>query len=83
MTDHLDTVRQDSLTGQLILPALKVPIQRADHAMGLELQIVELVERQARARVQHRDDDAQRFDGELAELQSELAATVDPGQLDL
>lgn len=50
---------------------------RAFHAMGLELQIVELVERQTRARVQHRFDDAERLELELAELRAELAATSD------
>ncbi|HEX3426721.1 MAG TPA: hypothetical protein VHT30_11355 [Acidimicrobiales bacterium] len=52
---------------------------RAFHAMGLELQIVELVERQTRARVQHRFDDAEQLEAELAELRAELAATSDFG----
>jgi hypothetical protein len=50
----------------------------ADHAMGVELQIVELVEQQARARVQHRESDAARLEDEIDQLRSELVATVDP-----
>ena len=50
---------------------------RADHAMGLELQIVELVERQTRARVQHRPEDAEVLELELNQLRAELAATAD------
>ena len=53
------------------------PVDKADHAMGLELQIVELVEQQTRAEVQHRPDDAARLDGEIAALRAELAATVE------
>lgn len=45
--------------------------------MGLELQIVELVEQQTRAVVQHRPDDAARLEGEIDELRAELAATVE------
>ncbi|MDQ6613428.1 MAG: hypothetical protein M3083_01340 [Actinomycetota bacterium] len=52
-------------------------MEKADHAMGLELQIVELVEQQTRARVQHRDEDAERFETELVQLRGELAATAD------
>jgi hypothetical protein len=33
------------------------------------------VEQQARARVQHRDKDAEQFDAEIAQLRAELAAT--------
>ena len=66
MTDNIETVGQGTLTAN-----------RADHAMGLELQIVELVEQQARARVQHREEDAERFEGEIAELRGELAATAE------
>jgi hypothetical protein len=49
-------------------------MEKADHAMGLELQLVELVEQQARAEAQHRDEDAARFDPEITQLRSELAA---------
>jgi hypothetical protein len=72
MTDNVDAVGREPLSTQEDLPA-----NRADHAMGLELQIVELVERQTRARVQHRDDDANRMEAELTQLRAELAATSD------
>ena len=77
MTEKLHTVSQGSLTEQLRAPALS-----ADHAMGLELQIVELVERQTRARVQHRLEDAEQFEADLAQLRAELVATVDVGLAD-
>ena len=44
-----------------------------DHAVGLELQIIELVEQRERARVQHRDGDATRIQREIDALQVELA----------
>jgi len=53
------------------------PLAKADHAMGVELQIVELVEQQTRARVQHRFDDAERLEAEIAELRTELAEAAD------
>jgi hypothetical protein len=49
----------------------------ADHAMGLELQIVELVERQARAVIQRRRDDAERIGVEIAQLRAELVDATD------
>jgi hypothetical protein len=49
----------------------------ADHAMGLELQLEELLEQQRRAAVQHRSADADRLQGEIEQLQSELAATAE------
>jgi hypothetical protein len=52
-------------------------MEKGDHAMGVELQIVELVEQQARARVQHRSADADALEGELAQLRAELAATAE------
>jgi hypothetical protein len=52
-------------------------MEKADHAMGLELQIVELVEQQARARAQHRDEDADRLEPALDQLRRELAATAE------
>ncbi|MGH9125840.1 MAG: hypothetical protein ACRDZ8_14100 [Acidimicrobiales bacterium] len=73
MADKGETVG-DTLTRQSGLMA-----RRADHAMGLELQIVELVERQTRAKVQHRDDDVERLELELNQLRAELAATADYG----
>jgi hypothetical protein len=51
-----------------------------NHAVGVELQLVELVDQCAWAEAQGRDADANRLRSEIAELQSELAATVE--QLD-
>lgn len=48
-----------------------------DHALGLELQLIELVERQTRAHVQHRDGDAAAVQREIDELQRELAAVTE------
>ena len=48
-----------------------------DHAVGLELQLVELVEQQHRAEVQHRPDDAAEFEPEIAEIRQELVATAE------
>jgi hypothetical protein len=49
----------------------------ADHAMGLELQIEELIEQRRRALVQDRSEDVGRFDREIEALQAELAATAE------
>ena len=49
----------------------------ADHEMGLELQIVELVEQRTRAEVQHRPADAARIQGEIDALQAEFARTAE------
>ncbi|HUR02442.1 MAG TPA: hypothetical protein VM347_07880 [Nonomuraea sp.] len=48
-----------------------------DHAVGVELQIVELVEQAERARVQGRDDDARAIEAEIGRLVSELAETAE------
>jgi hypothetical protein len=48
-----------------------------DHLVGLELQLVELVENKQRAEVQGRVDDAVQLDREIAELQAELASTAE------
>jgi hypothetical protein len=48
-----------------------------DHLVGLELQLVELVEQRERARVQHRPDDAVRIQAEIEALQEEMARTAD------
>jgi hypothetical protein len=45
-----------------------------DRAVGLELQIVELVEQRERAVVQGRSADAARLQPEIDRLQAELAA---------
>jgi hypothetical protein len=71
MTDTTDTVVPDTATAET---GLGYPMEKADHAMGLELQIVELVEQQARARVQQRDEDADKFESEIDQLRAELAA---------
>ncbi len=71
MTDTPDTVVPETATADA---GLGYPMEKADHAMGLELQIVELVEQQARARVQHRDEDADKFESEIDQLRGELAA---------
>jgi hypothetical protein len=51
--------------------------QLEDHLVGLELQLVELVESRQRAEVQGRTEDAQRLEREIADLQAELAATAE------
>jgi hypothetical protein len=48
-----------------------------DHAVGLELQIVELEERCPRALVQGRGDDADRLEREAETLRTELASTAE------
>lgn len=47
--------------------------QAANHALGLELQIEELVEQRERARVQRRPDDEARLTEQITALQAELA----------
>jgi hypothetical protein len=63
-------------------------IRAADHAMGLELQLEELVEQRRRALTQGRTDDASAISLEITELQNELATTAEeavakPGPADL
>ncbi len=48
-----------------------------DHAVGLELQIVELVEQRERATVQERHDDANRIQHEIDTLQEEMVRTTE------
>lgn len=48
-----------------------------DHAIGVELQITELVEKRERALVQGRTDRAQKLQAEIEVLQGELAATAE------
>ena len=48
-----------------------------DHLVGLELQLVELVEQRERARVQHRPADAVRIQAEIEALQEEMARTAE------
>jgi hypothetical protein len=55
--------------------------QPADHAMGLELQIEELIEQRERAAVQGRDADARSLEREIEALQVELAVTAERAAL--
>lgn len=48
-----------------------------DHVVGLELQIVELVEQRERATVQHDEAEAARIQGEIDALQAEMAQTAE------
>ncbi len=48
-----------------------------DHVVGLELQLVELVEQQHRAEVQHRPEDAARLEADITAVQQELVATAE------
>ena len=48
-----------------------------DHLVGLELQIVELVEQRKRAVVQHDEAEAARIQGEIDALQVELATSAE------
>ncbi len=48
-----------------------------DHAMGLELQLVEVVEQVKRAAIQERWDDLRALRAEEARLESELASTAE------
>ena len=48
-----------------------------DHVVGLELQIVELVEQRERATVQHDDAEAARIQGEIDALQAEMVTTAE------
>ena len=48
-----------------------------DHMVGLELQLVELVEQRERATVQHRPHDVQRIQREIDSIQEEMARTAD------
>ena len=52
-----------------------------DHVVGLELQLVELVEQQERARVQHQEEDAARLEREISAVQAELAATAEAAMI--
>ena len=47
--------------------------QAANHALGLELQIEELVEQRERARVQRRPEDEAGLTEQITALQAELA----------
>jgi hypothetical protein len=51
--------------------------QDANRALGLELQIEELVEQRERALVQHRAEDAAALDADIAALYDELAEVAE------
>lgn len=51
--------------------------QLENHITGLELQIVELVERRERAQVQGRPELARALQAEIDDLQQELVLTAD------
>lgn len=61
----------DGYIGDMTNPRLE------DHAVGLELQLVELVEQRERARVQRDEDGVRRCQDEIDALQLELAETAD------
>jgi hypothetical protein len=48
-----------------------------DTICGLELQLIDAVERQERAEVQHEPDEAARIQAEIDGLQARLAAVAD------
>lgn len=48
-----------------------------DHALGIELQLAELVDQAERARVQGLDSEAKSIQAEIARLQEELAETAE------
>jgi hypothetical protein len=48
-----------------------------DHVVGLELQLVELVEQRERATVQHRPHDAARLQREIDAVQEEMVRTAE------
>lgn len=47
--------------------------READHVVGVELQLEELVEQRERARVQGREEDARALDWQIDEFYQELA----------
>ncbi|HEV3402040.1 MAG TPA: hypothetical protein VG078_09500 [Acidimicrobiales bacterium] len=48
-----------------------------DHVVGLELQLVELVEQRNRAEVQQRLDDVAKLDADISAVQQELMVTAE------
>jgi len=63
------------ITGVRAYPMIDPRLE--DHAVGLELQIVELEERCQRAIVQGRSEDADAFEREAETLRTELASTAE------
>jgi len=62
---------------QRIGPVTMTDPRVENHALGLELQLGELVDQLEWAQDQGRDGDADRLRTEIAALQTELAATAD------
>ena len=62
---------------QLEPDSAEVEADAEDHAVGLELQIVELVEQQERATVQGHPEEAATLQSEVDQLQTELARTAE------
>ena len=60
-----------------VKPAAMIDPRIENHAVGLELQLGELVDQLEWAQHQGRDRDADRLRSEIAGLQTELAATAD------
>jgi hypothetical protein len=54
-----------------------VDVNLMDHELGLELELIELVEQRERAIVQERAQDVARYDAQIARLQGELADTAE------
>jgi hypothetical protein len=53
-----------------------------DHVVGLELQLVELVEQKQRAEVQGRTDDIRALERQIGALQAELATSAEVASAD-
>lgn len=54
----------------------------ADHLVGLELQLIELVEQRERAEVQHRTQEVTRIQRQIDALYDELARTAEQASRD-
>ena len=54
-----------------------VDVNLMDHELGLELELIELVEQRERAIVQERTQDVARYAAQIARLQGELADTAE------
>ncbi len=53
-----------------------------DHVVGLELQLVELVEQKQRAEVQGRTDDIKELERQIGGLQAEMATSAEVASAD-
>jgi len=53
-----------------------------DHVVGLELQLVELVEQQHLAETQYRPEDAVRLEAQITAVQEELAAGAEASMVE-